>query len=328
MRVTRDERGAVAIIVAICALLLFGFAAYTIDAGQVWSTRRHLVTASDGAALASAKDYAVGKAGCSTAAPSYVTSNFAGATLSRCSAVPGATAGRVTVDASNTVDYTFAGIFGVSNKSVHSITTAEWGIPTGAANLRPFGLCIDANPLLTQWLNYPTGPSGDSGTIRITYGKSQPTACGTNVPGNWGIQDFDGGANSSNDTKTWTHDGYPGTVAIGTNIPGDTGAFSNSLDNALSYLQTTAQPFVLPVFDTATGTGSNAQFHIVAFVYVKLVGFKTTGTQAARYLDLVFTKGVISGTCCATSGINTLVRAIRICDVNTLSPNTNDPRAC
>ena len=122
--------------------------------------------------------------------------------------------------------------------------------------------------------------------------------------------------------------GYPGTVAIGTNIPGDTGAFSNSLDNALSYLQTTAQPFVLPVFDTATGTGSNAQFHIVAFVYVKLVGFKTTGTQAARYLDLVFTKGVISGTCCATSGINTLVRAIRICDVNTLSPNTNDPRAC
>ena len=174
----------------------------------------------------------------------------------------------------------------------------------------------------------PHGPTGDSGVIRITYGKSQPTACGSNVPGNWGIQDFDGGANSNNDIKTWTHDGYPGTVAIGANIPGDTGAFSNSLDSELTYLQNTGQPFVLPVFDTATGNGSTAQFHIVAFVFVKLVDFKTTGIQANRYLDLVFTKGVISGTCCATSGINTLVRTIRICDVNTLSPNTSDPRAC
>jgi hypothetical protein len=234
----------------------------------------------------------------------------------------------VTVDASNTVDYTFARIFGVTSKTVHSITTAKWGLPSGASNLRPFGLCIDANPLLTQWLNYPTGPTGDSGVIRITYGKSQPTACGSNVPGNWGIQDFDGGANSNNDIKAWTHDGYPGTVAIGANIPGDTGAFSNSLDSELTYLQNTGQPFVLPVFDTAIGNGSTADFHIVAFVYVKLDGFMTTGIQANRYLDLVFTKGVISGTCCASSGIDTLVRTIRICDVNTLSPNTSDPRAC
>ena len=328
MRVARDERGAIAIIVALCAVVIFGFAAYTIDSGQAWTARRHLVTAADGAALASAKDYATGKPGCSTAAGNYVDSNFSGATLSSCTAAPGATSGRVTIDASTTVEYTFARIFGVTNKTVHSMTTAEWGLPSGASNLRPFGLCLAANTQLTQWLNLPTGPSGDSGTIRITYGKSQPNACGANVPGNWGIQDFDGGSNSNNDTKTWTHDGYPGTVSIGANVPGDTGAFSNSLNSELTYLKTTGQPFVLPVFDSATGNGSNAKFHIVAFVYVKLIGFETTGAQAARYLDLVFTKGVISGTCCATSGINTLVRAIRICDVNTLSPNTSDPRAC
>ena len=63
-------------------------------------------------------------------------------------------------------------------------------------------------------------------------------------------------------------------------------------------------------------------------MFVKLVDFKTTGAQANRYLDLIFTKGVISGTCCAPGGVNTLVRTLRICDVNTLTPNTNDPRAC
>ncbi len=315
-------------IVAICSVLIFGFAAFSIDAGQAWTARRHLVTAADGAALASAGDYATGKVGCASAAGDYVSSNYSAATLESCSANITPTSGNVTVDASRTVDYAFAGIFGVNNKKIHAITTAEWGIPTGVNNLRPFGLCINSNLQMQQWLNYPSGPTGDSGTIRITYGKSQPDACGTNVPGNWGIQDFDGGSNSNNDIKDWTLNGYPGLVTIGTNLPGDTGAFSNSLDSELTFLKNSGQAFVLPVFDTATGNGSNAQFHIVAFVFVKLVGYQTTGAQAARYLDLVFTRGVVSGTCCATSGIDTLVRAVRICDVNTLTPNTSDRRAC
>lgn len=324
----RDEKGAIAVIVAICALMIFAFAAYAVDAGHVWQARRGLLTAADGAALASAKDYATGKAGCSTSAGSFVTSNDSAATLQGCTPVPGTTSGHVTVDASRPVDYTFAGIFGASNKTIHAVTTAEWGIPSGAANLRPFGLCLTANPQMAQWLNLPSGPAGNSGTIRITYAKSQPTSCGTNVPGNWGVMDFDGGSNSNNDIKDWTLNGYPGVVSVGTSVPGDTGAFSNSLNSELTYLKNSGQAFALPVFDTAFGTGSNTQFHIVAFVFVKLIDFKTTGTQAARYMDLVFTKGVISGTCCSTNGVNTLVRAIRICDVNTLSPNTSDPRAC
>ena len=328
MRVVRDERGAIAVLVAICAVVIFGFAAYAIDSGHLWQARRGLVTAADGAALASAKDYALGKAGCSTTAGSFVAANNSLASVSSCEPSVGTSSGHVTVAAQRAVDFSFAGIFGAQSKQIHAITTAEWGNPTGAANLRPFGLCLTANPAFAQWLNLPLGPVGDSGTIRITYGKSQPSACGTNVPGNWGVMDFDGGSNSNNDTKAWTRNGYPGEVAVGTAVPGDTGAFSNSLDSELGYLQSAGEAFTLPVFDTAAGNGSNAQFHIVAFVFVKLIGFTTTGAQAGRYMDLVFTRGVISGTCCATTGINTGVRAIRICDVNTLTPNTTDSRAC
>ena len=49
MRVNRDQRGAVAVIVAICAVMIFGFAAYAIDGGHLWEARRGLVTAVDGA---------------------------------------------------------------------------------------------------------------------------------------------------------------------------------------------------------------------------------------------------------------------------------------
>ena len=328
MRVTRDERGAIAILVAICAVVIFGFAAFAIDSGHLWQARRGLVTAADGAALASAKDYALGKPGCSTTAGSFVAANNSLASVSSCEPIVGTSAGHVTVAAERSVDFSFAGIFGATSKQIHAITTAEWGLPTGAANLRPFGLCLTANPQMAQWLNLPSGPTGDSSQIHITYGKSQPNSCGDKVPGNWGVMDFDGGSNSNNDTKTWTRNGYPGEVSVGSAVPGDTGAFSNSLASELGYLQSTGAAFTLPVFDTAIGNGSNAQFHIVAFVFVKLIAFTTTGPEAARSMDLVFTRGVLSGTCCATTGINTGARAIRICDVNTLTPNTNDSRAC
>ena len=323
-----DERGAVAIIVALCSIVLFGFAAYAIDAGNLWQTRRNMVTASDAAALASAADYSTGGNGCSSSAGTFVTLNKADASVDSC-IVSGAgnDSGNTTVHAGTTAQFTFAGVFGLVNKQVHSTTTAKWGIPSGASGLRPFGLCLYANAQLQSWLNLPTGPTGDSGTIRITYGKSQPNACGTKVPGNWGVLDFDGGSNSNADTKDWTLNGYPDIVSVGDNIPGDPGAFSNSLNSGLSFLKSSGSAFDLPVFDTAAGNGSNSTFHIVAFVQVQLVDYRTTGPQANRYMDLVFSRGVLSGSCCG-SGIDTGTRAVRICDIDTLSPNTSDPRAC
>jgi hypothetical protein len=127
---------------------------------------------------------------------------------------------------------------------------------------------------------------------------------------------------------SWTENGYPGTVSIGDTLSGDTGAISNSLDSGLSYLKASGDTFALPVFDTITNPGSNAQMHIVAFVLVKLVDYRVTGAQASRYFDVIFTNSIVSGTCCSTTGVDTGVRAIRICDVNTLTPNNSDPRAC
>ena len=332
-RAQRDEHGAVAVVIAICCVMLFGFAAYAIDAGNAWQTRRHIVTASDAAALATAGAYASGAAAsasdCAGVAGEYLDKNVADATLLTCDPHGvGADAGYVTVQGQTTAQFTFAGIFGIDDSDIESTTTAEWGIPSGVSGLRPFGLCLHANAELAAWLNLPTGPTGPSAPITITYGKSQPDACGSNVPGNWGVMDFDGGANSNADTQDWTLNGYPGEITIPSTVPGDTGAFSNSLNGELDTLRSSGAFFGLPVFDTAQGNGSGAQFGVVAVVFVKLVDFKTTGAQAQRSLTLVFDRGVLEGRCCG-NGVDTGARSLRICDVDTLSPNTSDKtRAC
>lgn len=324
----RDERGAVAVIVAICAVVLFGFGAYAIDAGNLWQTRRNMVTATDASALAAASDYAVGSDGCSSTAASTLAANRADAAVDTCASGTGSApdSGHVTVRATTTVDYLFAGVLGLTDADIHSTTTAEWGLPSGARGLRPFGLCIDANQQFTSWLNLPAGPTGTSGVIRITYGKAQPLACGT-APGNWGVLDFNGGSNPQGETNEWAENGYPDLVSIGAQVPGNTGSFNTPLTSALDYLVASGEEFALPVFDAVANPGSNASFHIVAFVNVKLVGFRLQGNQASRYMDLVFSSGVLEGTCCG-NGLDTGARVLRICDVDTLSPNTSDPRAC
>ncbi len=153
--------------------------------------------------------------------------------------------------------------------------------------------------------------------VQITYSKSQPDACngGASVPGNWGMIDFNGGANSNAETKEWVELGYFGIVEAGTAdgtcatqpqacYPGDTGAFSNSLDAGLNYLKSSQITFALPVFDEAAGTGSNTKIHLVAFLSVKLVDYQATGNQADRFLTLqIISPGIISGPqCCEQVG--------------------------
>src|SRR3954470_6162493 len=143
-----DERGAVAVIVAILAIVLFAAAAYAIDAGNLWQVRRNMVTASDASALAAAGNFAIGQDGCATAAR-WITDNRADAALDSCTPSGSSTnGGYVTVSGHTTVPFSFAGLFGMSNKQVQSTTSARWGIPSGALGLRPIALCETATPEL------------------------------------------------------------------------------------------------------------------------------------------------------------------------------------
>jgi Flp pilus assembly protein TadG len=315
------ERGAVAVIVAICAVVLFGMAAFAIDVGDAWQTRRRLITATDAAALAAAQKYAEGGDGCATEPATFVAANDVGASVTSCSfndLEPGA--GYVTVDAEKTVDFRFAGVLGITSDDITSTTTAAYGQALAVSGLRPFGLC-DKSTAFSGWLadDKPT----PSDAIQIPYTKDSPDDCGANAPGNWSILDFDGGANSNRDTMDWVHDGYPGEIDSEQTVEGDTGAFSNSLNSQLTYLRDNAIEITLPIYTSVTGDGANAVFQLIDFVSLVIVDFQTTGPEETRYLTVRFVTDVVQGRCCKHD-TDTGVRVVMICAVT----EAFDPENC
>jgi Flp pilus assembly protein TadG len=321
-RLRRGERGASIIIVAFAMIAVIAGGALAIDAGNAWSQRRGLITATDAGALAGAQVYAQGGAGCTTAAQLFGT-NGDGATMTGCSTTGNGRDGTITVEGEKNVEYYLAPVIGKESGDVGVSTTARWGIPNAVSGLRPFGLCVDATPQIQNYVRNGVVPTGN---IVVTYGKSQPTACGTNVPGNWGMIDLNKGSNSNAETKDWVANGYQDLISAGTLggncttqsaacYPGDTGAFSNSLNSELAGLVSSGEGFALPVFDLVAGNGSNSSFHLVAFLYVKLVAYQTNGNQANRSLTLQVTTGIVQGTCCQVGGVDTGLRIVTICAI-------------
>jgi len=306
-----SERGAVAVIVAICAIAVFAMAAFAIDAGNLWQSRRHLITATDAASLAAASEYAIGGDGCGGTDDAYVASNDPDAEVTDCIHSAGATAGRVTVNATSPVDFTFAAVMGIGDTDVDSSTTAVYGIPESVTGLRPLALCTGSSGF-EQWLaSGKTLPF----TVTISYTKDHPDACGGEAPGNWGVIDFDGGSSSNSETRDWLANGYDGSIDIDQWVEGSPGAFSSSLDSELSELKSKGTIFALPVFDAVRDNGANAEFHISAVVGVKLIDYRTHGPEQKRFLTVEFRRYVTQGRCCG-SGTNTGTQVVNICAVD------------
>lgn len=310
-----DERGIASVMVGVSVMAIFGSAAIAVDLGHLWSSRRHVITATDASALAAATEYAIGGNGCSMAS-GYVNDNDAAAGMTECGATPTSpVSGYVTVGAETPVDYAFAGVLGFSDRTVGSATTASWGLPSGVNGLRPFGLCWD-EPGFQAWL---AGPRGQSPAVQVMY-TNDGTACG-GAPGNWGIVDLDNAGNVSNsDTKQWVRYGYPGVVRPG-NMGGTPGAISNSVAPDLAAVQ--FKRFPIPIFDRLTENGSNAQFHVVGFVGVQLLSWQTNGSEDSRYLELKFVEMVGSGECCENSGVDFGLRVVHICGVDETVDTSN-----
>ncbi len=315
----KDESGVVSVLVAAAILALVGFLALVVDMGAVYVAKRELSQASDAAALAAAQEVARGSAGCPAVALDYLTANSPEAQLEDCQhdAIdpydnnPYDNDREVEVIATRDVPLMFAAILGRNTVTIRAASEAEFGPLRSSTGLRPFGLCT-ASPAFLAWQ-----ASGHSSTqvFRVSYTKASPQDCGTAVPGNWGLLDFDGGSNSTNTLRSWVIDGYPGVVSVPAWHDGDPGAFSNALDIHTIVGETV----YLPVFDVATGSGANSSFHVEGIVAVTIVGYQATGSQASRYLDLRFESHVISGDCCddeAGALLNTGLLGIRLCELD------------
>jgi Flp pilus assembly protein TadG len=180
----REQRGAVAVMVALFMVPLLGFGAIAVDVASLYADRERLQTAADAAAIAVAVDCATGSCGNPTAtATSALTAN-AGGTAGTTLNTPGVALGTrdVTVTVSADQAHWFAPVLGINSTRVTATSTATWtaasqgvsGLPLAMSwceyrqQVAQFPLTSTTSHRLswaTGWLALCSGPDG-----RLTFG--------------------------------------------------------------------------------------------------------------------------------------------------------------
>ncbi len=214
-RRSRDEQGAVAVIVALCSLVMFGLAAITVDLGSAFVRERDVQNQADFAALAAGPNLPATKAAADPAVvavanylnrnqPARDDASFTCSVSQSCvtasDLVDGvSTNGEVTLNADGTritvttpqtyVKFGLAGAVGVSGANITRNATVEIGSPDGlgvfpmyvaTGNLCDYGL---------QTLQQPSGGHTVPPTVPPLYADSD-----TNENDLTGIQAFDAGS--------------------------------------------------------------------------------------------------------------------------------------
>lgn len=157
----RDQRGAIAVLSAFLVVILVGFAAFAVDMGAAYTSKRQLQTSVDSAALAAAAFYADKAGTCTTlsdaanaasqalraqaqvVADAAITRNRAGASTSPITVACNASSQlAVTTSAAGTTPRFLGRVFGAKGDLQESGTAEATVVPnTRGQHVRPWALC-------------------------------------------------------------------------------------------------------------------------------------------------------------------------------------------
>ena len=158
-----QEHGISTVIVAVSLIGLFGAVLLSLDAGNMWQTRRNIITATDATALDRARSEILSSGtACSTSTTptwtDYLIRN-AGPIVTgseQCNVYPGTVTGTgyVTVQAAKNAKTRFGGLFGIGDTQPYSLSAAQIFYPKTVEGLRPIGLCIGDHHIRDEWIPY------------------------------------------------------------------------------------------------------------------------------------------------------------------------------
>jgi Flp pilus assembly protein TadG len=275
------ERGAVAVITALSLVVLLGFAAIAIDVGLLYQERAELQSGADAAALAVAQDCAEGKTQCSTPANTAQVMANANATDGAAAVAKAEVqkaAQKVIVqlstkeqDGAGSLALAIAPVLGIDSATVGASSNARWGgIRSGVARLP-----IAFDQCEVQF-------TGTDVVISMDENKNSGACAGAaqGSPGGFGWYKLGKNNNAAPACKQAI--GVPNTVYA------DTGAnFPQGCDDVLEeLLQSTAgRTLLFPVYGTATGTGTNAEYGLTGWVAFEVKGWSFTGSREHNFPD-------------------------------------------
>lgn len=256
-----DDRGAVAVIIAILMVPLLGFVAISLDIAATHAEKQQLQNGADAAALAIAQDCARHACGEpeDTARTLVLANSNSGDAVASLPIIPSEETGRVTVQNSAVRDHWFAPVLGIDSTELNTRASAAWGAPTGGTAVLPLIL-----PLCEVKKNADiTGrPTGVEQTI-VTTPASCPIDDENNyVPGGFG----------------WLKTDQMKSCNVTTEIGGKASSEPGNTVKHCDLSPIRDRTILVPVFDesdpsNAIGTGSNAYYIVYGYAAFHVTGY-------------------------------------------------------
>ncbi len=283
-----EERGAVAIVVALLLVVILGFAALVIDLGWLFVVNSEIQNGADAGALAGVVELALNDTSAAENTAIRYATDLAQYRLND----PAPKADAVTV--------TIGGVLGPETLQVQirrtSDTTAG-AIPTFFA--RAWGkdtMTTDAIAIASLCHNV-AGVGGGGGLLPfgirdtliegLDYGDQFSVFPWDNTEANWGLLNLNGGAFSNSEVDDWISNNYsdpfvipepPGSIYV----PGDPGLSGDSLNTAIT--SRINDLILLPIFDEVTGPGALSTYRVVDIAGGIITSLRTIGAPETRFI--------------------------------------------
>ena len=286
--VRKNESGQAIVLMTLSLVVIMGMAAFVIDVGSWYHTKRHLQGTADAAALAGAQLLPTNSSGAQSQALTYANKNggnVAGADIAVTSTV--FQNDTISVKAKKTDAGIFSGVLGIASANIKASAKARVGPPLQARYVAP--MVVDCEHPLIHNCNGDSTPDFGVNTT-MDY---DPMG----APGAYGMLNLDGGNGTpgSSDEAAWILRGFDKYLGLG-NYRSDPGAkFSSSnIQDALEARRGTVLLF--PVFKVLSGTGQNAVYEIIGWIGFHLTTFEVHGNNATLhgYFTEFIAQGILS----------------------------------
>jgi len=301
---SRSDRGQATVLTLVFLVVLLGMAALVLDIGSWYRADRATQSTADAAALAGAQALPSSTTNANTLSLQYVTKN-GGGSPSVTFSTKYLTNDTVKVNVTKPAQGIFTKLFGVRTVTVGSHASARASLMDQAKYVAPIGVNI-LNPKLKGTTTCPC--FGSTNLTVLPLGK-------TGAPGAFDLLNIDSshGGTGPSILASWILKGYDGYLSLGDYFS-DAGAKWNSseVQNALNARDNTELLF--PVYDTIKGTGSNAQYHVIAWVGFHMTAHEehgSTGSITGWFTEVVWT-GIASTS--ATGQPNLGARVVNLVD--------------
>jgi Flp pilus assembly protein TadG len=265
----KHEKGQATVLTLVFLVILLGMAALVLDVGAWFREKRAAQSTADAAALAGAQALPYDTGNATALAAQYANKNGGGLAGNDITISNGVGANdTITVHVRTSADGVFTKLFGVDQVNVGARATARANLMSQAKYVAPIGVNLK-HPKLKGTSTCPC--FGNSNSTTLPLGK-------TGAPGAFDLINIDGsrGGTGAGTLADWVLKGLNADMPLG-DYYSDTGGKWNSSQVSSALDQRLGTELLFPVYDTLTGTGANAQYHVVAWVGYHLTSHEEHG---------------------------------------------------